>query len=267
VRYLIFGDVHANLAALDTVLAAGRARGVETYLFVGDLIGYGPEPLECIERLLPLQEQSCFAWVVGNHELAVRGDVDLEGYSTEALQTLQWTKAQIDRKAWAKEFLESGYLTTCVNDSIWLAHDSLSAPGTGSYHRWPQKAKSEIACLRFNKGRACFYGHTHNMRAELCNKSGILMVPMPTHTGDGLDRKPILLKEGELGWLGSGSVGFPTNPDRRAEFLILDDSDASQWKVEKYETPYPRETTRARMREVYGDVCDKEVVDQICRWL
>ena len=97
-RYLVFGDVHANLAALDTVLAAGRARGVEGYLFVGDLVGYGPEPLECIERLLPLQEQGSFAWVVGNHELAVRGEVDLEGYSTESMQTLEWTKG-IDRQS------------------------------------------------------------------------------------------------------------------------------------------------------------------------
>lgn len=266
-RYLVFGDVHANLAALDTVLVAGRVRGVETYLFVGDLIGYGPEPLECIERLLPLQEQGSFAWVVGNHELAVRGDVDLEGYSTEALQTLQWTKAQIEGKAWAKEFLESGYLTTCVNDSIWLAHDSLAAPSTGAYHRWPQKAKSEIACLRFNNGRVCFYGHTHKMRAELHNESGIVMVPTPSHAGDGLDQHPLRLKEGELGWIGTGSVGFPTNPDRRAEFLILDDGDASQWKVEKYEVPYPRETTRARMREVFGNVCGPEVIESICRWL
>jgi predicted phosphodiesterase len=266
-RYLIFGDVHANLAALDTVLAAGRARGVEGYLFVGDVVGYGPEPLECIERLLPLQEQGSFAWVVGNHELAIRGDVEVEGYSTEALQTLQWTKDQIERTAWAKEFLESGYLTTCVNDSIWLAHDSLAGPGTASYHRWPQKAKSEIACLRYNKGRICFYGHTHRMRAELCNELGIIMVPTPTHTTDGLDESPIHLKETELGWIGTGSVGFPTNPERRAEFLILDDADPSQWKVEKYEVTYPRETTRRRLSEVYGAVCDKEVVRQISLWL
>ncbi|HUJ10197.1 MAG TPA: metallophosphoesterase family protein [Verrucomicrobiae bacterium] len=266
-RYLVFGDVHANLTALDAVLAAGRARGVETYLFVGDLVGYGPEPLECIERLLPLQEQGSFAWVVGNHELAVRGDVDLEGYSNEAMQTLQWTKTQVERTSWAQEFLESGYLTTCVNDLIWLAHDSLASPGTGSYHRWPQKAKSELACLRFNKGRVCFYGHTHKMRAELHNDSGIVMVPTPTHNGDGVDKNPIQLQEGELGWIGVGSVGFPTNSERRSEFVILDDSDAARWLVEKYEMAYSREKARARLREVYGDICDKEVVESICRWL
>ena len=266
-RYLVFGDVHGNLAALEAVLTAGRARGVETYLFLGDLIGYGPEPLECIERLRLLQEQGSFAWVVGNHELAVRDDVEMEGYSAEAVQTLKWTKTQIESKTSAKEFLESGYLTSCVNDLIWLAHDSLAAPGSATYHRWPQKAKSEIACLRFNKGRVCFYGHTHKMRAELCDELGIVMVPTPPHIGDGVDEAPIRLKKGELGWIGTGSVGFPMNSERRADYLILDDSDAAEWRVEKYEVAYPRETTRARMRTVYASVCDKEVVASICRWL
>ena len=266
-RYLVFGDVHGNLAALETVLAAGRERAVECYLFVGDLVGYGPEPLECIERLLPLQETGCFAWVVGNHELAARGDLDLEGYNAEATETLKWTKGLIERHAWAKEFLESGFLTTCVNDLIWLAHDSFAAPGTCGYHRWPQKAKSELACLRFNKGRVCFYGHTHTMRAELFVDPEVILAPMPTHTGEGRDRSPIRLKDGQMGWIGTGSVGFPTNPDRRPEFLILDDSDAAQWNVEKYEVEYPRETARARVREILGKVCAKEVVEHICRWL
>jgi len=266
-RYLVFGDVHANLTALDAVLAAGRARGVETYLFVGDLIGYGPEPLECIERLLPLQEQGSFAWVVGNHELAARGDVELEGYSAEAVQTLQWTRAQIEKHAWAKEFLDSGYLTTCVNDLIWLAHDSLASPGSATYHRWPQKAKSEIACLRFNKGRVCFYGHTHKMRAELCNELGIVMVPTPTHHAEGNDKNPIVVKAAELGWIGTGSVGLPMNPERCADFLILDAADPTQWRVEKYDVEYKRDVAKARMHEVYTGVCDKEVIESICRWL
>jgi hypothetical protein len=234
---------------------------------VGDLVGYGPEPLECIERLLPLQETGCFAWVVGNHELAVRGDIEMEGYSAEALETLEWTKELIERNAWAKEFLDSGTLTTCANDLIWLAHDSLASPGSCGYHRWPQKAKSELACLRFNKGRVCFYGHTHTMRAELFIDPEIVLAPMQTQAGEGRDPSPLRLKEGQMGWIGTGSVGFPTNRDRRPEFLILDDNDTAQWNVEKYEVAYPRETARARVREVFGSVCTKEVVERICRWL
>jgi len=266
-RYLVFGDVHANLTALDRVLAAGRERGAEGYLFVGDLIGYGPEPLECIERLLPLQEQGDLAWVVGNHELLVRGEVDPTGYSPEALETLEWTKGLLEHNPQANQFVESGMLAVCANNLIWLTHDSLVAPGSSEYHRSARNAKSELACLRFNKGRVCFYGHTHTMRAELWSESGIMLAPMPTQTGEGMDPHPLRLKDDELAWIGTGSVGLPTNRERRAEFLILDDTDAAQWKVEKYEVEYPRETARIRVREVLGRVCSQDVVEKICRWL
>jgi len=267
-RYLVFGDVHANVLALDTVLEAGRARGVETYLFVGDLVGYGPNPLECIERLLPLVENGNMAWVAGNHELALRGDVDMTGYSIEAAQTLDWTRKLVESKPWAKDFIESAYLTTCVNDLIWLSHDSFAAPSSGGYHRWPQNAKSELACVRHNAGRVCFYGHTHTMRAELHDlDKGIVLVPMTPHVGDGTDPQPIRLKQENLGWIGTGSVGFPTNTHRRAEYLILDEKDGNEWHIEKYEVAYPRDEAKERTRTILGPVCDKGVADRIARWL
>jgi len=266
-RYLVFGDVHGNLTALDAVLAAGRKRGVEGYLFVGDIIGYGPEPLECIDRLLPLQERGDLAWVVGNHEMLVRGEVDPTGYSDEALETLEWTKDQLEHNPRAKAFVDSGELTVCANGLIWLTHDSLASPGSGGYHRSPRNAKSELACLRYSEGRVCFYGHTHSMRAELYGESGVMLAPMPAQPGDGLDPRPLRLRTGELGWIGTGSVGLPTNRDRRAEFLILDDTNATTWSVEKYEVPYSRETARSRVRAILGPECRKSIVEQICRWL
>src|SRR5580693_5969847 len=142
-RYLVFGDVHGNLVALEAVLAAARARGAEAYLFVGDLVGYGPNPLECLERLVPLAECGSMAWVLGNHDLVVRGDIEPAGYSAEALQTLEWTRKLFEGNSEAKNFLASGHLTAVANDSIWLTHDSLADPSSGGYHRWPQKAKSE----------------------------------------------------------------------------------------------------------------------------
>ena len=267
-RYLVFGDVHGNLLALDAVLKAGRARGVETYLFVGDLIGYGPNPVECIERLLPLAECGSLAWVAGNHELAFRGEVPMEGYSVEAAQTLAWTRKLVEDKPWAKEFIESAYLTTCVNDVIWLTHDSLAVPSSGGYHRWPRNAKSELACLRHNGGRVCFYGHTHTMRAEVHEEErGIVLVPTTPHEGEGPDAHPIRLRQQDLGWIGTGSVGFPTNAKRHPDFLILDATDGSEWRVEKYEVAYPREKAQERVRSVLGPVCDKGVADRIARWL
>ena len=267
-RYLVFGDVHGNLVALDAVLAAGRARGAETYLFVGDLVGYGPNPLECLERLLPLAECGSLAWVLGNHDLVVRGDIEPVGYSAEALQTLEWTRKLVESNPVAKDFLASGHLTAIANDAIWLTHDSLSDPGCGGYHRWPQKAKSELASLRESEGRVCFYGHTHTMRAELTEgKKPVVLAPMTAHESDGIDPHPIHLHPKDLGWIGTGSVGFPTNPKRRPDFLILDETDAKDWRVEKNDVAYDREKARERARVGLGTECSKEVMERIIRWL
>jgi len=268
VRYLVFGDVHGNLVALDAVLEAGRARGAEAYLFVGDLFGYGPNPLECMERLLPLVECGSMAWVLGNHELVVRGDIEPAGYSDEALQTLEWTRKLVEANPVAKNFLESGHLTSVANDVIWLTHDSLADPSSGGYHRWPRNAKSELACLRYSEGRVCFYGHTHKMRAELTEgENAVVLAPMAAHETDGIDPHPIHLRPGDLGWIGTGSVGFPTNPQRRPEFLILDEADGNDWHIEKYEVAYDRGQARECVRVGLGTDCSKEVVERIARWL
>ncbi|MGA2221450.1 MAG: metallophosphoesterase family protein [Verrucomicrobiia bacterium] len=266
-RYMVFGDVHGNLVALETALAAAQRLGAEAYLFVGDLIGYGPEPLECIERLLALQQEGKLAWVVGNHELVVRGELDSEGYNEEAMQTLNWTRELVDSTPWAKEFIASGNLTVQVDELIWLAHDSLASPSNGHYHRYPQNAKSELACLRYYGGRVCFYGHTHSMRAELLREGEVVLVPMETHEPEDVDPKPLLLPAQELGWIGAGSTGFPTSQGRRAEFLILDDSEGDDWKIEKYAATYSREEARERALRILTETCSTAVAEHVSRWL
>jgi predicted phosphodiesterase len=263
-RYLVFGDVHANLEALDAVLAAGKQRGVGGYLFVGDLIGYGPNPLGCIERLAALQREGLLAWVPGNHELVVRGEIEPIGYSEEAVRTLAWTRKLVEGQNWAMQFLKSATLTTEVNGTIWLTHDSLAAPSSGGYHRWPQDAKAELACLRREAGRICFYGHTHLMRAELLRAgTEIVLAPMEPWEGHGVDPSPVRLAPDELGWVGTGSTGLPTNAKRWAEFVILDDA---EWIVEKYAVAYPHESTRAKVLEVLASPCGAAIAKQIARW-
>jgi predicted phosphodiesterase len=267
-RYLVFGDVHGNLDALEAVLAEGERRGAEGYLFLGDVVGYGPCPLQCIGLLARLQARGRLAWVLGNHERVVLGQIEPSEYSAEAMETLQWTRALLAGDRAASKFLATGHLSAQVNDTIWLTHDSLVAPGTATYHRWPQNAKSELACLRWHGGRVCFYGHTHSLRAELtAEHADVVLVPMEPHAEQGRDPKPLRLGPDTLGWIGAGSVGLPTNPQRRAEFLILDDTDPDVWTVEKYSVEYPRERARQRVRDTLGAVCSAAVLERIGRWL
>jgi predicted phosphodiesterase len=266
-RYLVFGDVHGNIDALDTVLAAGNARGAEAYLMTGDLVGYGPSPLECVERMLKLQEQGKLAWVVGNHELAVRGEIDPALYSEEAARTLTWTRGLVEANPPARQFIVSGELSVQVDELIFLTHDSLAEPGIGYYHRNPQNAKSELACLRYKKGKACFYGHTHQMRAEFLRDGAVVLAMMETHETEGNDPKPLRLRAEEFGWIGAGSVGFPTNATRCPEFLILDDGDTAEWRIEKYAVKYSREAAKRRTVETLTPACGKDVAERIARWL
>jgi predicted phosphodiesterase len=264
-RYLVFGDVHGNVHALDAVLAAGQQRVVDAWLFVGDLVGYGPSPLECIRRMVELQKQGRLAWVLGNHERTVRGESQRIGYSAEAVATLDWTRNLIEAEPWAKQFVASGHLTAQINGLIWLTHDSIADPGNTGYHHWPQNARTELLSLRAEGGRVCFYGHTHAMRAELMRgDNGVVLAPMIAHEGEGRDPTPLRLKEGELAWVGVGSTGLPTNPKRLAEYLILDDA---EWAIEKYAAAYPRHEVKELARRVLSESCGAVVGERIARWL
>jgi predicted phosphodiesterase len=264
-RYLVFGDVHANFDGLSAVLREGEKRGVDAHLFLGDLVGYGPDPLECVQRVMELQKAGSLAWVAGNHELVVRGDLVADNYSAEAQTTLAWTRKLVEAAPWALKFLESAPLTAKVNGSIWLTHESLVNPGSGRYNREPQEAYPELMALAEKHGRVCFYGHTHRQRAELLDHSKkLLAVEMEPHEGVGKDTEPLNLDGGMLAWIGVGSAGFPVSKKKGAEFLIVDDED---WHIEKYAIPYPRERVKARAVEVLTPVCGPEVAERVARWL
>ncbi len=264
-RYLVFGDVHGNLPALEAVLAAGQARGVEAYLFVGDLVGYGPQPIECIERLMAMKEAGGFAWVAGNHELAVRGELETDGYNEEAQKTLRWTRELLEKRPEAMKFLQEAELTLQVNDWILLTHDSLAEPSIGHYHREARKARSELACLRFKRGKVCFYGHTHRVRAEIADAEGNIVLPMfEPYFGAGTDPHPIKLGANEIAWVGTGSVGFPGNERRGAECVIVDDQ---AWRIEAYAVEYDRQAARALARKILAPAIGEESAEHIARWM
>jgi len=122
--------------------------------------------------------------------------------------------------------------------------------------------------LRYEQGRVCFYGHTHKMRAEMTKgEMPVVLTPMNAHETDGIDPHPLHLQARDMGWVGTGSVGFPTNPQRRPEYLILDENDANDWRIEKYEVAYDRELARELVRKGLGSECSKDVAERIARWL
>lgn len=267
-RYMVFGDVHANALALQAALDAARQRGAQAYMFVGDLLGYGPDPVACVEMLLPLLKGGQLAWVTGNHDLVVRGDFEPDGYTPEAASTLHWTRMQVCQQPAVAEFLATGRLLSKVGvagGAVWLTHDSIVDPSRGTYHRSPQNALTELRNLQQRGGRVCFYGHTHFMRAEtLQQQRGVVLHPLFPHSADTEDPNPLQLPEDAVAWICTGSVGFPINKNRQAEFLIFDDQ---AWTIEKYAVDYPRQAARTRIRDTLGAHCGNAIAERIARWL
>ena len=93
-RYGVFGDVHANLPALEAVLAALRAQRVDGWLCLGDLVGYGADARACVERVRELDP----VLVGGNHDWAVAGRLDLDWFNLAAREAIVWTQRVLPRE-------------------------------------------------------------------------------------------------------------------------------------------------------------------------
>src|SRR4051812_47570828 len=117
----VVADIHANLHALEAVLAALGRAGVERYLCAGDLVGYGPRPNECVARVAGLDAVT----VAGNHDLIALGRLDSSGLGPLPARTLEWTVDALDDAS--RRFLESLPLRASV-DGVVIAHGSLDDP-------------------------------------------------------------------------------------------------------------------------------------------
>jgi predicted phosphodiesterase len=148
-RILVVSDIHANLAAFDAVLRDTR-EDRDTVLCLGDLVGYGPDPRECIARAAEV----CAVVLGGNHDLAAAGETDLASFADHARIPLEWTRPQL-------EPADITYLATlplkAEYEGILLSHGSPENPIWG-YVFSRTDAKIAFSQSEFTR---CFFGHTH----------------------------------------------------------------------------------------------------------
>ena len=130
-RYLVISDIHANLAALDAVIAS--AGTFDRIWCLGDLTGYGPEPNECLDRL----REYPLTTLAGNHDWAVLGRLDLDEFNREARAACLWTRQHLT--AANRSFLES-LPVTVEEEGYTLVHASPreNDPATSSLHVPPE---------------------------------------------------------------------------------------------------------------------------------
>lgn len=153
-RYAIFTDIHANLEALETVLAKidelARKEPIDQMWFLGDLVGYGPNPNECIIKL----RERTNVIIAGNHDWAAVGKIDLEDFSEAARISAEWTAQQLTEEH--REFLTNLPERLEIDDCT-LVHGSPYGP------LWEYLTSEVLAerSFQYFATRFCFVGHTH----------------------------------------------------------------------------------------------------------
>src|SRR5579875_3259351 len=153
-RYAIFTDVHANLEALEAVLAKideiAQEEPIDQIWFLGDLVGYGPNPNECIETL----RARTGVIIAGNHDWAAVGKINLDDFSEAARISAEWTAKQLTEEH--REFLIN-LPERIEREDCLLVHGSPYGP-LWEYLTSEVLAERSFECF---SQRYCFVGHTH----------------------------------------------------------------------------------------------------------
>ena len=225
-RVAVISDIHANLHALEAVLAAIDADGVDELWCLGDLVGYGPRPNECV-ALVRERTSICLA---GNHDLVVLGKIELSAFAGEAAAAAEWTRSELNPAS--LEFL-SQLAPTARASAAELFHGSARDPIwdyviDDESARWTFKATSE---------RLVLVGHSH-IALEISKRKRLEGGRAPAGTEVELDETRRILNP--------GSVGQPRDGDPRAAWLMIDTASS---RATFCRTRYPFELTQAEMRE------------------
>ncbi|MEQ1896481.1 MAG: metallophosphoesterase family protein [Vicinamibacterales bacterium] len=231
-RYLILSDLHANLEATDAVLEAAAALSIDRALVLGDLVGYGPNPNEVVDRVLGLKD----AMVIrGNHDRVASGLSPDDDFNPRAQAAVRWTAAALTPAV--RDYLiglVAGPLA--VDDRIEICH---GAPFDEDFYVFSPSDAS--LALKASTRPVCLFGHTHVAMAY-----GGLDGRVDTVGPYGAAPFTLALAGNTRWLLNCGAVGQPRDGDWRAAFGVLD-TDAQTCAFHRAE--YDVRTTQRRIRD------------------
>jgi len=226
-RCAIIADIHANLAAFSAVLADIKQRGgVDEVWCLGDIVGYGPDPCQCIEILRRL-ENVCIA---GNHDWAAIGKLSLSEFNPDAAYACRWTAEQLSAEDVV--YLD-GLPEVAEKGDFTLVHGSPRQP-IWEYLLSIGSARENFA---YFSSQFCLVGHSHVPSIFRRTETGDCSVnPFSANVGLALGQSRVVINP--------GSVGQPRDGDSRVSYAILDDE---IMMLRLYRVPYDISLTQARM--------------------
>lgn len=224
----VMADIHANIHALEAVLAVLRRAGVNGYVCAGDLVGYGAFPNECVERVAGLGA----ACVAGNHDLIAIDRLSGEGSGALAARSLEWTRGRL--RADTREYLSGLPSRVVLEGGGMVAHGSFDDPR--SYIHAGPDARRQLKRLegQLPAARVLVLGHTHRAMAY-ARFGGARRI----HPG-----RPISIARDGPDLLNPGSVGQSRERALRASCMVLD---LERLEATFHVVPYDVESARAAL--------------------
>jgi len=223
-RIALFGDIHANLEALEAVLQDASKQGCTDHVCMGDIVGYNADPFACLEII----RTNNWPVVKGNHDEDASGDHCLDTMNPVAASALAWTRQQLneDQRTWLRNIR----MVRQVEDFT-VVHSTLDQPQSWNYVTNKFDAMSNFSYQFTN---LCFHGHTHVPRIFI-RDSRVAEVE-----GDS-----IVIESGMKYFINTGSVGQPRDGDWRACYAIYDIPTAT---VSFRRVEYDLATTQQKIR-------------------
>lgn len=200
-KYAVIADIHSNLEALEVVLADAKAQNCTHYCCIGDVVGYGANPRECLE-IVRSMGMPC---VKGNHDEYCSMDETLEGFNPHAAEAVQWTRQQLsaEERQWLRDLK---YVRLVA--SFTMVHSTLDVP-----QRWGYvfDKLAAAASFTYQNTAVCFFGHTHVPVAFIRDS----VVRGGTYS-------KFKVEPGRKYFVNVGSVGQPRDLNPKAAYVVYD---------------------------------------------
>lgn len=229
-RLMIFSDIHGNIEALKSMLNHAAGQNVHRSICLGDLVGYGPYPNECIELVRSLKNCRCLA---GNHDVAVLWETSPYGMSDAAKEVILWTMDQLSTR-------NRKYLTA-LPDRLDLADMTFVHANPYNPKGWRYVMDRKYALRSFAATNCLFLFIGHSHQPLVITRKHLFAVDLQTIAGSV--RYPINDTRRRI--LNCGSVGQPRDKDPRSCYLILD---TRKQQLEFYRVAYDMEKSSQSFR-------------------
>lgn len=223
-QYAVISDVHSNLEAVKAVVADIRKRKIEKILFLGDAVGYGPDPNECIDII----KETCHTSIMGNHDQATIDPLTIEYFNEYAKRAILWTRDQISDKG--LKFLRARNQTAILKkENIFLVHSTPQEPEEWHYLYTLDDVDKNF---HYFDMKICFVGHSHIPFIAERNTSGKIQVY----------RENKKIERGKRYIVNAGSVGQPRDGEPKACYIRVKDN-----VIEIIRVKYNIEKTQQKM--------------------